>query len=130
VTDLSAIGTEYLYAVVDAYDRPVPLDTAGQFEALNPIRDRLLGLFSQKVPEEDLSPATKDAWVFRVGGLPAEPQVQVTRTPGADASMPVMDDAGDQAPARSGAPGAADSQPPPAAQPAPQSDVLTTPPRS
>ena len=71
VTDLSTIGTEYLYAVVDAYDRPVPADQQGRPEGLTAIRDRLLGLFSRKVSAVDLSPALKDAWVFRLGAQPA-----------------------------------------------------------
>ncbi|WP_295389805.1 hypothetical protein [uncultured Thiodictyon sp.] len=70
VADLSDIGTGYLYAVVDAYDRPIPPEQQGRSEALAAIRDRLLGLFSRPVPAADLSPALPDAWVFRVGGPP------------------------------------------------------------
>jgi hypothetical protein len=71
VTDLSDLGNEYMYAVVDAYDRPIPPEEQGRPAGLTAIRDRLLGLFSRKVSSEDLSPTIKDAWVFRIGGPPA-----------------------------------------------------------
>ncbi len=68
VTDLSDIGGEYMYAIVDAYDRPVSNELAGRPESLEPIRERLLGLFSRRVPAQDLDASIRDAWVFRVGG--------------------------------------------------------------
>jgi hypothetical protein len=71
VTDLSLVGPEYLYAVVDAYDRALPPEQQGRPEALGGIRERLLALFSRKATAEDLSPSIKDAWVFRLGGPPA-----------------------------------------------------------
>jgi hypothetical protein len=70
VVDLSDIGSEYMYAVVDAYDRPVPADTAGRPGSLDAIRERLLGLFTRSVPADDLDAAIADAWVFRVGRSP------------------------------------------------------------
>jgi hypothetical protein len=90
VTDLSNIGTEYLYAVVDAYDRPVPAEQQGRPEGLTAIRDRLLGLFSRKVSAVDLSPALKDAWVFRLGAQP--PAVT-------EPAAPAVADQGNSAPA-------------------------------
>ncbi|WP_043748510.1 hypothetical protein [Imhoffiella purpurea] len=42
VADLSEIGPEYLYGVVDAYDRPIPLDLSGDARSLALIRERLL----------------------------------------------------------------------------------------
>jgi hypothetical protein len=68
VTDLSQIGPEYLYAVIDAYDRSLVPEQQGRPEALGGIRERLLALFSRKADEEEPSPAIKDAWVFRLGG--------------------------------------------------------------
>ncbi|HYN76838.1 MAG TPA: hypothetical protein VES73_03480 [Lamprocystis sp. (in: g-proteobacteria)] len=91
VTDLSRIGSEYLYAVVDAYDRPVPTEEQGRPEGLSAIRDRLLGLFSRKVTAEELGPAIKDAWVFRFGGPPAAPPVVATPPAEAAPTAPVGD---------------------------------------
>lgn len=47
LVDLSAIGPEYMYAVVDVYDRPVAVDLAGTPQGLLPVQQRLLGLFPQ-----------------------------------------------------------------------------------
>jgi len=102
VSDLSGIGPEYLYAVVDAYDRPVEPEQQGRPEGLGAIRERLLGLFSRKVTEEELSPALKDAWVFRLGGPPAA-------QPGADPAATAV---------AAAPPGAAGPQPAAAAPPA------------
>ena len=66
IADLSAVGPELMYSVVDAYDQPVA--PSGRPETLAPIRQRLLGLFKGPVSEEDLDPSLKDAWVFRLGG--------------------------------------------------------------
>lgn len=94
IVDLSTIGPEYMYAVVDAFDQPIPSDRSGRPESLTPIRDRLLGLFNRRVPEDDLEPTIKDAWVFRLGGPPP------SQTPDAARS--------DAESAPSGAPAAAD----------------------
>ena len=78
--------------MVDAYDRPIPAEQQGRPEGLAAIRERLLGLFSRKVATEELSPAIKDAWVFRLGGpLAPKPKdapadAAAGSTPGASAS--------------------------------------------
>jgi hypothetical protein len=67
VADLSAVGSEYLYGVVDAFDRPIPAELQGRPEGLAAIGERLLAL---------VAPApgggTGD-WVTQVGGAPAQP---------------------------------------------------------
>lgn len=61
IVDLSRVGSEYLYAVVDAFDQPVPSDpTAG----LDAVRDRLILL----PVGPDGSRAAGADWVFRAGG--------------------------------------------------------------
>ena len=40
MTDLSEVGPEYMYAVVDAYDRRIPEDAAGSAASFEPIRKR------------------------------------------------------------------------------------------
>jgi hypothetical protein len=67
VTDLSDVGGEYMYAIVDAYDRPVPGHLAGRPESLDGIREHLIGLFPRQAPGPDLDASVADAWVFRVG---------------------------------------------------------------
>ncbi len=103
VTDLSMVGPEYLYAVVDAYDRALPPEQQGRPEALGGIRERLLALFSRKAAAEDLSPSIKDAWVFRLGGpSAAKPGEPAAATPGAaQASTPPTPAAGQSAAAES-----------------------------
>lgn len=46
LTDLSSLGPEYLYPLVDAYDRPVPESLAGTPAALRELRQRLARLGS------------------------------------------------------------------------------------
>ena len=67
VADLSAVGSEHLYGVVDSYDRPVPLHPSGRADGLAQIRERLIGLVTQRVPEAGQDASIKDAWVFLVG---------------------------------------------------------------
>jgi len=101
VSDLSGLGAEYLYAVVDAYDRPIPVEQQGRPEGLAAIRERLLGLFSRKVATEELSPALKDAWVFRLGG-PLAPKPQDTKAQAAAGSTPGESASPDQPAAQTG----------------------------
>lgn len=82
VADLSTIGAEYLYGIVDAYDRPIPLDVSGRVESLLLIRERLLGLPMQPVITSDLKTKIQSAWVFMIGRFAGEPTGNpVTRAP-------------------------------------------------
>lgn len=51
VTDLSGLGPEHLYNLVDAYDRDIPPESSGRPESLSALRQRLL----------DLSPKSRSA---------------------------------------------------------------------
>ncbi|NEV61891.1 hypothetical protein [Thiorhodococcus minor] len=44
LTDLSHVGPEHVYSVVDAFDRAIPDALSGQPESLRIIRERLIGL--------------------------------------------------------------------------------------
>jgi hypothetical protein len=61
VVDLSGIGNEYLYAVVDAFDRAVP--SGSPAAGLDAIQERLLALPLGTDP----AGAAHASWVFRVG---------------------------------------------------------------
>ncbi len=106
VSDLSGLSPEYLYAVVDAYDRPIPAEQQGRPEGLAAIRERLLGLFSRQVATEDLSPALKDVWVFRLGA-PSAPKPKDTTAQTAAGSTPGESASPNQSAAQSGTQAAA-----------------------
>ncbi len=127
IVDLSTIGPEYMYAVVDAFDQPIPAEQSGRPGSLTPIRDRLLGLFNRRVPEYDLEPTIKDAWVFRLGG-PSPGQAadaagsgEASVQPGAPAAADQARPAVDAKPAESSSKGAAQPQTQPQIEPRAQS---------
>ncbi len=73
VTDLSTIGPEYIYGIVDAYDRLIPLDASGRIESLALIRDRLLELPLKTSITEDPKTQINNAWIFMIGRFAGEP---------------------------------------------------------
>ena len=60
VVDLSGMGPEHIYGIVDAYDRPISAGMRGRSESLGAIRERLLGL---PVAEGEAG------WIFVIGPL-------------------------------------------------------------
>ncbi|WP_200375629.1 hypothetical protein [Thiocystis violacea] len=72
VTDLSGIGPEHIYGVVDAFDRAIPPETSGRPESLSLIRKRLLGLPVSPSDRRGASPDGK-SWVFMLGPMAARP---------------------------------------------------------
>ena len=79
LTDLSDVGPEYMYAVVDAYDRRISDDGAGSAASFEPIRKRLVELFT--LVDATTGGNAPDADQFRVTviGVP-EPVVAVEPT--------------------------------------------------
>lgn len=76
LADLSGIGIEHLYDVVDAFDRQLSPQVAGRPESLTEIRDRL-----NDIPQSGAGGAGR-SWVFLLGGgrdpgasAPARPSV-------------------------------------------------------
>ncbi len=67
VVDLSAVGPEYMYSVVDAFDRAIPAGQVGVPESLQPIRTRLMALFPDPILADDNPPPTAGDWVFLLG---------------------------------------------------------------
>jgi hypothetical protein len=66
LVDLSSIGPEYMYSVVDAYDREIPPDAAGRVDSLLAVRGRLIGLVGERRVDPDALPGGSD-WVFLLG---------------------------------------------------------------
>ena len=62
VVDLSEVGGEHMYAVVDAYDRPVPANAMDRGSLLDAVRSRLLSL----VHRGENGARPQDRWVFLV----------------------------------------------------------------
>jgi hypothetical protein len=73
VVDLSSIGNEYLYAVVDAYDRSIPPEQQGRPESLTDIHHRLLALIGRQANATGPGPVRQDDWVFQLGSPPPPP---------------------------------------------------------
>jgi hypothetical protein len=69
ITDLSLIGVEYLYGVIDAYDRPIPLNSSDQRQSLIAIRDRLQALPIKPLFNTELVRKAKSTWVYLLGQL-------------------------------------------------------------
>jgi hypothetical protein len=84
VADLSDLAPEYLYPVVDAYDRPIADGDLGRAAGLEPIRERLANVFQVAAESVGSDPAPDAAsagrWVYLLG-RDATPEAV---TPGAD----------------------------------------------
>ncbi|WP_295882460.1 hypothetical protein [uncultured Thiohalocapsa sp.] len=67
IVDLSRIGPEYMYTVVDAYDREVPPAAVGRVDSLLAVRGRLMGMVPDPTMGSAAPPPAGD-WVFMLGG--------------------------------------------------------------
>ena len=68
VADLSTLGPEYMYPVVDAYDRPIPSASLGREQSLEAIRQRLLEILPDRSVDAGAAAPSSTAWVELVGG--------------------------------------------------------------
>ncbi|EGV18595.1 hypothetical protein [Thiocapsa marina] len=68
VADLSGLGIEHLYAVVDAFDREVDPLIGGSPESLAAIRDRLRDVRARQSGTAETLPAEEPIWFFMLGG--------------------------------------------------------------
>jgi len=73
VADLSGVGPEYLYAVVDAYDRPIPIEFSGSAKSLALIRERLLRLPIKTDAKDDDKPTPGERWIIMLGHFAGAP---------------------------------------------------------
>jgi hypothetical protein len=68
LVDLSEVGPEYIYSVVDAYDRRIQPDAAGTAESLAAIRERLLDVFPSRTIDAAAAPAPAAGWIYLFDG--------------------------------------------------------------
>jgi len=66
IVDLSGVGPEFMYSIVDAYDRDIPRNISGRAESLQAVRQRLLDVFPRNAIEGGAQPPAGD-WVFLLG---------------------------------------------------------------
>lgn len=67
VADLSRIGPEHFYAIVDAYDRSLPADLSGRTESLASLYERLHRLLSKSLAVPGAKTTPQPVWVFSLG---------------------------------------------------------------
>ncbi|MFB1489409.1 MULTISPECIES: hypothetical protein [unclassified Thiocapsa] len=68
VADLSGLGIEHLYAVVDAFDRGIGPELGGRPESLAAIRDRLRDVWARQSGDAETVATTESVWFFMLGG--------------------------------------------------------------
>lgn len=68
VADLSGLGIEHLYAVVDAFDRGIGPELGGRPESLGAIRDRLRDVRARQSGNAETVATTESVWFFMLGG--------------------------------------------------------------
>lgn len=67
IIDLHDLGPEYMYSLIDAYDRPIPGDLRGQPESLAAIGRRVQGMFPNRRLDSGAKPPPSGAWIWLVG---------------------------------------------------------------
>lgn len=67
VVDPREIGPEYMYSLVDAYDRPVPGDLSGRAGSLAAIERRLRGMFPNPQRDRGAAPPPFGDWIWLIG---------------------------------------------------------------
>lgn len=95
VTDLSAIGPEYIYGVIDAYDRALPAGPGSQGKRLKTLLERLREMpvvpAGSSAPAGDERRKSPDDWLFPSGRLAVvvdAPHSLAPRTPALAAREP------------------------------------------
>lgn len=67
VVDLHDLGPEYIYSLVDAYDRPIPGDLIGRPESLAVIGRRLQQIFPSRRVDSGAAPPPTGGWIWLIG---------------------------------------------------------------
>ncbi|NEX18372.1 MAG: hypothetical protein C1943_17645 [Halochromatium sp.] len=68
IVDLHNLGPEYMYSLIDAYDRPIPGDLRGRPESLAAIGRRVQGMFPNRRLDTGAEPPPSGAWIWLIGG--------------------------------------------------------------
>jgi len=67
IVDLHHLGPEYMYSLIDAYDRPIPSDLRGRPESLSAIGRRVQGMFPNRRLDTGAEPPPAGAWIWLIG---------------------------------------------------------------
>lgn len=67
VVDLTQVGPEYMYSLVDVYDRPVPGDLVGRAESLSVLARRLQQMFPSRQVDRSAAPPPSGGWIWLIG---------------------------------------------------------------
>jgi hypothetical protein len=83
IADLTGMGVEHIYAVVDGFDREIAPDLIGRPESIAALHDRLLTLVpgSQIRPDESLPPAANWLFIVQEGADPGPAVAQEVPNP-------------------------------------------------
>jgi hypothetical protein len=68
LADLSEVGVEHLYDIVDAFDRGISLEVAARPESLTNIGDRLKSVAPTRLNDEKAVATDDQPWFFLLGG--------------------------------------------------------------
>lgn len=67
IVDLHDLGPEYMYSLVDAYDRPIPPDLVGRPASLSAIGRRIQAMFPNRRVDSGAAPPPSGEWIWMVG---------------------------------------------------------------
>lgn len=67
IVDLQDLGPEYMYSLVDAYDRPIPGDSIGRPESLLAIGRRVQRMFPDHRLDRGAEPPPAATWIWLIG---------------------------------------------------------------
>ncbi len=67
IIDLHELGPEYMYSLIDAYDRPIPGDLVGRPESLSAIGRRVQGMFPNRGLDRGAEPPPSGSWIWLIG---------------------------------------------------------------
>ncbi|MEA1052624.1 hypothetical protein U5801_22845 [Lamprobacter modestohalophilus] len=67
IVDLHNLGPEYMYSLIDAYDRPIPSELRGRPESLSAIGHRVQGMFPNRRLDAGAEPPPSGTWIWLIG---------------------------------------------------------------
>jgi hypothetical protein len=67
IVDLHDLGPEYMYSLVDAYDRPIPGDLVGRPESLAALERRVQQIFPSGRVDSGAAPPPSGNWTWLIG---------------------------------------------------------------